>query len=541
MRRGFLLGLRAGVVVATLTTTAACSGSSPSSPLGIVADAGFRPNSNGFTFENYGQVLASGLAPTNLTASDVEALFGSQVCADAKLRRCDLIPEAQAWLTSTNQAMAGGHCYGFSVLAELIWQRKLSVTSLGAPAPSGLVIDENQALQRQIAYDWALQTLDSVQDRRVTGTPDQILAELRQVLKPNPPETYTIAIWKRDGTGGHAVTPYAVRNDGGGKFDVLIYDNNWPGQNRAISFDIKANTWTYHAAVNPNVPDSVYEGDAQTKTISLFPTSPGLGTQPCPFCAKVPSTVSSSGGGSNAEEITLQGGDTNHANVVVTDDAGHRLGHVGGKLVQEIRGGRAEQLISNDDWTDRIEPDFFVPADARYRITLDGAALKSPDTETLRVIGPSFDVSVDNIPMRPGEKDTLVIESDATRLSYASSRPESPTLQVGVSDNQAEYAFEVAGISDRPGSTTNIGLPPEGDTLTLQTVGSARAASVNFKVTRETERGIEVFQHKAIPLGSGDAARVQFGSWAAPTGTMPLVTVHDGQQSTQDLANQASA
>ncbi len=297
MRRGFLLGLRAGVVVATLTTTAACSGSSPSSPLGIVADAGFRPNSNGFTFENYGQVLASGLAPTNLTASDVEALFGSQVCADAKLRRCDLIPEAQAWLTSTNQAMAGGHCYGFSVLAELIWQRKLSVTSLGAPAPSGLVIDENQALQRQIAYDWALQTLDSVQDRRVTGTPDQILAQLRQVLKPNPPETYTIAIWKRDGTGGHAVTPYAVRNDGGGKFDVLIYDNNWPGQNRAISFDIKANTWTYHAAVNPNVPDSVYEGDAQTKTISLFPTSPGLGTQPCPFCAKVPSTVSSSGRG----------------------------------------------------------------------------------------------------------------------------------------------------------------------------------------------------------------------------------------------------
>ena len=119
MRRGFLLGLRAGVVVATMTTTAACSGSSPSSPLGIVADAGFRPNSNGFTFENYGQVLASGLAPTNLTASDVEALFGSQVCADAKLRRCDLIPEAQAWLTSTNQAMAGGHCYGFSVLAEL--------------------------------------------------------------------------------------------------------------------------------------------------------------------------------------------------------------------------------------------------------------------------------------------------------------------------------------------------------------------------------------------------------------------------------------
>ena len=80
-----------------------------------------------------------------------------------------------------------------------------------------------------------------------------------------------------------------------------------------------------------------------------------------------------------------------------------------------------------------------MPADARYRITLDGAALKSPDTETLRVIGPSFDVSVDNIPMRPGEKDTLVIESDATRLSYASLAP-------GVSDPAGRRIRQPGGI-----------------------------------------------------------------------------------------------
>ncbi len=84
---------------------------------------GVPARANGLPFQNYGNELSDGGAPTNLTAADVQKMFGDGVCADAQLRRCDLIPEAQAWLNDTNQAMAGGHCYGFSVLAELLWQR----------------------------------------------------------------------------------------------------------------------------------------------------------------------------------------------------------------------------------------------------------------------------------------------------------------------------------------------------------------------------------------------------------------------------------
>ena len=367
-----------GVVAVTLSllVAAGCGGSSPSSRIGTVADSGFRPAANGLPFQNYGAALSDGAVPVNLTAADVQKLFGDSVCADAKLRRCDLIPEAQAWLNNINQAMAGGHCFGFSVLAELVWQGKLNVHTLGAATTTGLAIDDNQTLQRTIAYDWALQTLQSVQATRVTGTPDQILAKLESVLKPHPSQTYTIALWKRDGSGGHAVTPYAVENKGSGKFQVMIYDNNWPGQTRAINFDTKANTWTYAAAVNPGVPDSVYEGDAQTKTISLFPTSPGLGTQPCPFCAIQP-TNGSATAGNNTEEISLLGSTAEHATLVVTDDAGRRLGYVNGSLVNEIPGAHVDQVISGGDWTDNIAPSFFVPADVKYVITLDGTSLRA--------------------------------------------------------------------------------------------------------------------------------------------------------------------
>jgi hypothetical protein len=55
--------------------------------------------------------------------------------------------------------------------------------------------------------------------------------------------------------------------------EVLIHDNYCPGQTRAISFDTNSNIGSYHASTNPNEPDSVYEGDAGTKTLSLFPVS----------------------------------------------------------------------------------------------------------------------------------------------------------------------------------------------------------------------------------------------------------------------------
>lgn len=525
-----------------MTVAAACSTASTTTSIGTVADTGFRPASNGLPFANYGPTLADGTAPTNLTAADVRAMFGAnEVCADAKAARCDLIPEAQAWLDSANESMAGGHCYGFSVLAELLWEHKVDVAALGAPTAAGLTIDHNQALQRLIAYYWAFQLLSSVGSKTVRGTPNQVLSKLRKVLKPHPTDTYTLTLFKPDFSAGHAVTPYAVENDGGGKFRVFVYDNNWPGATRAIAFDTVADTWTYVAATNPKDPGSTYTGNATTKTLAMFPTSPGLGDQPCPFCGKVPPNPSQSGsvGARGTDEISLTGSDSlHHANLLITDPAGHRLGYVKGKLVDQVHGARVDAIVSGPDWSDEIEPDFVVPAGAAYTITVDGTALTSPDTETLRLVGPSWDVSVDDIRVRPGERDTLLVAPGSTRLSYASSAAESPTIELGVSDTRADYAFAISGVSDHPGSALNVSLPPEGGTLTIDNTGAAGTSTVNVRMTRETAQGTQTFVHDGISLVRGDSAQVRFGSWTVPADAIPLVTVHDGQRSTQMLTDQ---
>ena len=523
---------------------AACGGSSASGPrvpvypAGTVSDSGFRPGQDGLPFANYGDALSSGLAPTNLTPQDVQELFGGAVCADALVRKCDLIPEAQQWLDDINQAMSGGHCYGFSVLAGLLWRKQLSAATFGAADVSNLRISGNQALQRQIAYDWALQTLGSVQAQRVAGTPNKVLLAIIAALKAGSSNAYTLVFWKRDGTGGHAVTPYAVVSKGGGKFDVMIYDNNWPDQTRAISFDTTTNSWSYNASTNPHEPSALYEGDAKSNTIGLDPASPGLGTQPCPFCGKVPAKPTGGKAGSNTEQVVLAGSGANHANLVISDNAGHKIGYIHGSYVNQIRGAQSDPVISSSDWTNRADPDIYLPADRKYTLTLDGADLKSPDNENINVVGPSFDLAVKNIRINPGEKDTLVVAPDVTQLSYVSSRPESPTIDLGVSDTQADYSFEITGLADRPGSTINVTLPAEGSSLDVQTVGNTKS-SLSVKITRETSRGVEVFQHGGLAVAAGDIAEFQFGRWTAGQ-PMPYTSVNGGTSSTLALTDQAT-
>jgi hypothetical protein len=368
------------------------------------------------------------------------------------------------------------------------------------------------------------------------------LIALTKLLKPHPIETYTLAIWKRDGTGGHAITPYQVINQGGGKFEVLIYDNNYPDETRFIAVDTKADTWYYNGSTVATQPDAIYQGDSYTKTISLWPTSPGLGTQRCPFCGKVPTgQPSSATGATNMDEIYLLGGLTNRANLVVTDPSGHKLGNVNGTMVDQIPGAQFVPVIASDTWSNKITPLYLVPANRTYRISLAGTGLTGSDTESVEVVGPSSDVSVSNISMSPGGSAALTAAPSATKVSYTGSQAGSPTFDIGVSDKQADFSFSVAGVAAQPGGTISFNLPAEGASLSMANEGSTAASNVDLSMTRYTPQGNQNFSHTGIALAGGDTAQLQFGNWIDTSQGMQLVTTHDGQQSTQTLSNQTSA
>ncbi|MCZ7671245.1 MAG: hypothetical protein M5U34_30980 [Chloroflexi bacterium] len=115
------------------------------------ADSGFRPESDGFGFENYGDEADA----INLTAVEMQRMFGEQVCAN-QTNGCTLTPPARQWMEQMNEGMDGGHCEGMAVLSSLMYYDKIEPDSFGGDITNELVFD-NDALQREIAYWWVTQ------------------------------------------------------------------------------------------------------------------------------------------------------------------------------------------------------------------------------------------------------------------------------------------------------------------------------------------------------------------------------------------------
>lgn len=259
----------------------------PTGPL--IADSGFRPATDGFSFANYAcdanTTDGTCIPPqTNLTPTDVRTLFGDGVCSTTSTTVCRLSRLAQDWLDQANQALPkGGHCFGLSVTALELWKHNLAPDRFGASSTPTIRLAGNQAIQREIAANFVTQEF-KVQPALISGTPNAVLHELASVLTPTDPETYTIGFFngkKGNLQEGHAVTPYAVEDRGGGNYAVLIYDNNFPGVTRAMQFDTNHNTWAYELE-----PSLIWRGSAADPTaLELAPMSASLGLQrPCPFC-----------------------------------------------------------------------------------------------------------------------------------------------------------------------------------------------------------------------------------------------------------------
>lgn len=224
----------------------------------------------------------------------------------------------------------------------MLYQEQVNPADLGAGTTPELPLLDNEVLQRAIARSFVAQAFPAVLDREVKLRPSEIVAILIEALAPGRAarETYTIGIFQRDGGGGHALTSYAVVDHGGGLTGIQIYDNNHPGEDREILVNTEADLWAYHGSPNPDDAENVYSGDAGTFSLILYPTTPGLGVQPCDFCRDGAAAAASAAqaGVGRLGSVALVGGRRNHARLVLTDDKGRRSGMVKGKLVNEIPG-----------------------------------------------------------------------------------------------------------------------------------------------------------------------------------------------------------
>jgi hypothetical protein len=490
----------------------------------LVADDGFRPDTDGFSFPNYG----GNSGATDLTPAGMAALFGPQVCASGTGSSCLLTPPAQEAMDQMNHATAGGHCYGFSVAALRFFKHVMEPTIFGASTVPSLNIQGNDSLQLEIAEAFVSQMFPSVQNSELTGSPNAILNELIRSLRANQ-DLYTIGITKTLAHNrskeqvGHAITPYAVEDRGGGRFAVLIYDNNHPLKERAVLFNRNTNTWGYDAAQNPNDPTWHFQGTAKSPNMVIDSLSAGLGPQRCFFCA-----------GANAyQQIALEGDPSNHSHLVITDPQGRRTGYVRGKLVTEIPGSKAITPLTDQNWRISPEPVYQVPVGVQLTVSIDGASLARPTVENVSLVAPGASAVVEGVKVAPLQKAQVRFGPVASSVRYSSGSVAgaAPVVKLGREVGGADYAASVKAPVLKRGSTLKVGLNLSTKQLSVETPAGAPKTGYVLALARLAKLGKQEFKPRGVSLTPGGRALLKFRAFKRTGQTLPL-SVRQGASST---------
>jgi hypothetical protein len=497
----------------------------------IIADSGFRPWSDGFAFENYG----NDVGPVNLGPEQMENLFGAQVCLGGSGPDCQLIPAAQTWMDNQNEGMAGGHCEGFSITALRMQSKSLRAADYGADKPIDLAIVDNLPLQSTIAESFVYQFLPRVVRKRVEGTPTEVTQRLVDALN-NGDERYTLGIYKPDYTGGHAITPFAVEDKGKGQYAILVYDNNFPGVTRAVEVDANKDSWRYVGGTNPKDLGQVYKGNASTGTLELDPTTPGEGQQPCPFCR------GRKAGGDQAKgsllpvdqrytEITLTGDPRNHPHLIFSDDQGRRTGIVDGKMLREIPDVQVVKTYAISNWGGAPEPRFRLPEGADYTISVDGSDLTKTAKPTINLVGNGLVIDVEDITIAPGQVDEMALPG-GYGITYLTNAKDgiAPNFFAGLVENGAAYNFAASAVGLKTGSTVSLLVEQKEKVVILDSTGSEGADGGNavfiLQLVKAGAKGKPAaWQNAGLELDGAAEEKAAFEYGTSPRRGKPLPIV----------------
>lgn len=444
----------------------------PSGPL--VADLGFRPAPDGFSFQNYASNFPAD--PGTLTIAGARRLFGDAVCAAIQPDgACVPSPLAEQWLAQMNTFLNTGRCEGLAALSQAIFLQRAAPAQLDPAAATTYDLHrDSQTVSELVSVYAVTQFLEPVASATAASradAPSAILDELIAGMQPgaDPP---TLGLYS-PAVGGHAVTPFAVEDAGGGLFRVWVYDNNFPGAAKYLEIDRAADTWRYAAAaLNPSQDPAPWFGDAQSHTLDLTPASVRAGPLVCPFCPAASAPAPAAEAAQATRQLVMSG----DARMLAVDAQGRRLGYDGERFVNEIPG--AQRLTWRSLAGGGQAAVYAVPAGIDLTVTLTGQ--DGPAAEQLAVFAPGGALTISGMALPAGRSDTLTLAGDG-RVSYAPGGPGTPRIVLAVDADGAQYTYSVGRLDLQPGAAVTFSVDRQSGELAVTSDGAGTVDGVTVQ------------------------------------------------------------
>jgi hypothetical protein len=506
--------------------------SSDQSITGEINDSGFRPETNGFPFQNYGNEPAI----VDLTAVEMQRMFGDKVCASTADGKCVLTYPARRWMEQAIKAMEYGHCEGIAVLSNLIYYNLMSPERFGGNITIELAL-QNELLQREIGYWWVTQVTNPGGSNKVNESPNSVIDVLIKAFNEgqNATEWWVMGIYQPDGSGGHSITPFAVEDMGNGTFKILVYDNNWPKERRSIHVDRNSNTWSYIASINPDEPSSLYEGNASTRSLEIVSVSSRIGMQDCDFCEEESSANLNSSKGSLKGQRYVQIWQEGEANTLVTDEQGQRVGFLeSGQPVNEIPSAEIRNLRFGFVSDMAYPPVIFVPMQSgdipHIKVNVSSKANDSDEQEnraSTTIIAPGLSVASSIPDLEQGQQQSidLMPEGEGYAVTFTNNQALSPSISIDTNFQE----ITISGLNIDPDGRVNFNMNPAEGSFGMKTIGSINPGTLQLQLSSLDKKSGEsaTFNSLGLSLRPNDGVSLRFADSLNVVGIPSLSISHE--------------
>lgn len=458
----------------------------------VPCDIGFRPNPDGFQFQNWGinynpfNPFDSGL----YKREDLVQMFGRDAaCAFVVGNTCFLKLSADLWFMQMNSTMRGGLCYGFATSSLLFFQGKERDKPFNLRSGTTFSLGQGDA-ERHIAWNFVKQNTQPVLSYRVNSvqkSPAAILYELRDMMQSPSNDLPTLIFF--DNGGGHAVTPYRLEHQGDGKFNVWVYDNNMPGDTDQIfEFDTVANTWRY----DHQNDIGVWSGNASDKSVGLVPNSKQSASPACPWCS------------TNLSDAPMMQVWADAATIVENASA-QRLG----PQVATIPEGSWAPILTGATIERAI---YLLPATGNYQLILDGAA-EGTQSGSVAQFGPGYALSVQSSDLPDTARRTITTAPDGRSVTYRST--DATTTTITIANDNIGVGLQVAVQDMEVGPDKALAVEVNDQSHSV-TVNNHRGSAGTYRLQLERlDGGTKLTFTHTLALQAGAIQQLSYQQWAA--------------------------